>query len=539
MGDVFPELEQQQEFISKVIHEEETTFLRTLVNGMGRFHKYIKQLKSNQTHVDGTFAFELYDTYGFPVDLTQLIARENNLDVDIMGFQSAMQLQKSRSRVAQDKDEGDWIKVSDGKQVKFVGYSELEASTRVLRYRKVQTKDKVHFQLVLDKTPFYAESGGQVGDKGILIAGDIKISVWDTKKENDLILHMVNELPDPIEQSVQARVDTVRRTATENNHSATHLLHTALREVLGDHVQQRGSLVNDKMLRFDFSHFTKMTVAEIRAVEHIVNEKIRSNISRDVKENVPLAEAKSMGATALFGEKYGDKVRVVCFDPDYSIELCGGTHVEATGQIGLFKIQAESSIAAGVRRIEAITAQQTEDLVEKRFEELDQVSELLKSPADMFKAVEMLLAERNTMQKDLEQLRRGEVQQIKSELLEQVRSEDGISSLIAQVSLPTAQALKDLSFELRNQLPALFAVLAAEIAGKPQIAVVISEGLIKDYGWNAGKIVGELAKSISGGGGGQPFFATAGGKNLEGLPIVVEEATRVFEELVSGKKQNS
>ena len=467
MRDVFPELEQQQEFISKVIHEEETTFLRTLANGMGRFQKYIKQLKPKQTQVEGNFAFELYDTYGFPVDLTQLIARENNLDVDIMGFQEAMKLQKSRSRAAQDKDEGDWIKVSDGKQVKFVGYNELEASTRVLRYRKVQTKDKVHFQLVLDKTPFYAESGGQVGDKGILIAGDIKISVWDTKKEHDLILHMVNELPDPIEQTVQARVDTVRRTATENNHSATHLLHAALREVLGDHVQQRGSLVNDKMLRFDFSHFTKMTVAEIRAVEHIVNKKIRSNISRDVKENVPLAEAKSMGATALFGEKYGDKVRVVCFDPDYSIELCGGTHVEATGQIGLFKIEAESSIAAGVRRIEAITAQQAEDLVERRFEELDQVSELLKSPADVFKAVEVLLAERNTMQKDLEQLRRGEVQKLKLELLEQVRSEDGISSLIAQVSLPTAQALKDLSFELRNQLPALFSVLAADIAGKP------------------------------------------------------------------------
>ncbi len=547
MGDVFPELEQQQEFIIKVVKKEEEAFLRTLSNGLNRIKEKLEE--SRQTAkalafaplIHGEFIFELYDTYGFPKDLTLLILQQEDNDKYLMKnwedqFNQAMQLQKSRSRAAQQKDEGDWIKISDDRLVKFVGYLQLEATARVLRYRKVQTKNKVHFQLVLDKTPFYAESGGQVGDTGVIVAGDKKIVVWDTKKENDLILHMINELPEPIEQPLQVRVDSVRRRATENNHSATHLLHAALRMVLGEHVQQRGSLVNDKLLRFDFSHFAKMTTAEIKEVEHIVNEKIRSNIAREVTEDVLLEEARSMGAMALFGEKYGDKVRVVCFDPDFSMELCGGTHVKATGQIGLFKILTESSIASGVRRIEAITAQQAEDLVEKRFDELDQVSELLKHPADTLKAVEMVLSDRNAMQKELEQLRRGEVQKIKSELLEQVKSADGISSLIAQVNLPTAQALKDLSFELKNQFPALFAVLAANIVGKPQIAVVISKGLIEEHGWNAGNIVRDLAKQISGGGGGQPFFATAGGTNLKGLPLVVEEASSVFEELVSGKK---
>ncbi len=461
--------------------------------------------------MDGNFAFELFDTYGFPKDLTLLILREDGYDKYLTKnwedqFDQAMQLQKNRSRTAQDKDEGDWIKISDDRSVEFVGYRQLEASTGVLRYRKVQTKNKVHYQLVLGKTPFYAESGGQVGDKGVLMVGDKKIAVWDTKKENDLILHMVDQLPDPIEQTLQARVDPIRRNATENNHSATHLLHAALRKVLGDHVLQRGSLVNDKILRFDFSHFAKMTSKEIREVEKLVNEKIRSNVSREIKENVPLEEAKSMGAMALFGEKYGDKVRVVCFDADYSIELCGGTHVEATGQIGLFKILTESSIASGVRRIEAITARQAEDLVEKRFGELDQVSEMLKNPGDTLKAVKAVLDERNAMQKELEQLRRREVQMTKSKLLDQIKSVDGISSLIAQISLPTAQALKDLSFELKNQFPTLFAVLATDIVGKPQIAVVISDELIKKFGWDAGNIVRELAKQISGGGGRPAFF---------------------------------
>ena len=562
MGDVFPELEQQQEFIIKVVKEEEEAFLRTLSTGLKKISSMKQQLKKeaqsklNETEqvaktiaqgrpykplLGGDWVFQLYDTNGFPKDLTLLILSEDGFDQYLTDnweeqFQQAMLLQKSRSRADQEKDEGDWIKISDDRLVKFVGYSKLEATARVLRYRKVQTKNKVHFQLVLDKTPFYAESGGQVGDTGVIVAGDKKIVIWDTKMENDLILHMINELPEPIEQPLQVRVDSVRRRATENNHSATHLLHAALRMVLGEHVQQRGSLVNDTILRFDFSHFTKMTTVEIKEVEHIVNEKIRLNITGEIKENIPLEEARSMGAMALFGEKYGDNVRVVFFDPDFSIELCGGTHVEATGQIGLFKILTESSIASGVRRIEAITAQQAEDLVEKRFDELDQVSELLKHPADTLKAVEMVLSDRNALQKELEQLRRGEIQKIKLELLEQVKSADGISSLIAQVNLPTAQALKDLSFELKNQFPALFAVLAANIVGKPQIAVVISKGLIEEHGWNAGNIVRDLAKQISGGGGGQPFFATAGGTNLKGLPLVVEEASSVFEELISGKK---
>jgi alanyl-tRNA synthetase len=538
MGDVFPELAQQQEFISKVIKEEETTFLRTLANGISRFEKYLHQNK-DLDKIDGNFAFELYDTYGFPVDLTQLMARERQLEVDLEEFTGAMTQQKNRSRAAQDKEEGDWIKVSESREVEFVGYHILETNARVLRYRQVQTKNKTHFQLVLDKTPFYAESGGQVGDTGELITDKKSIPVWDTKKENDLILHMVNELPDPVEAVLQAKVKKEKRIATENNHSATHLLHAALRKVLGDHVQQRGSLVNDKVLRFDFSHFSKLTPDEIAEVEHIVNRQIRKNISREVMENVPIEEAKAKGAMALFGEKYGDRVRVVCFDPNYSIELCGGTHVAATGQIGLFKIISESSIASGVRRIEAITAQQAEKMIAKRFNELDQIRDLLKSSGDTIKAVQTMIEERQQIQQELDQMRRRELTSIKKELLSKVKSDRGYHSVIAEIELPTAQALKDLGFELKNKVKSLFAVLAANVEGKPQIAVVISEELVEQHDWNAGTIVKELASFISGGGGGQPFYATAGGKDLAGLSRVIEEAHKVYAVLLTEIKDNS
>jgi alanyl-tRNA synthetase len=540
MSDVFPELKQQQDFVARVVMEEEETFLRTLANGIKR----IEDKVDGKTTIHGEFIFELYDTYGFPKDLTVLIlSQEGNdryLDPDWeQQFQSAMEQQKNRSRAAQDKEEGDWIKVAEGRECEFVGYQHLEAESRILRYREVQAKNKTHYQLVLDKTPFYAESGGQVGDTGTLVTADKSIPVWDTKKENDLILHMVSELPDAIDQPLKAVVNAEKRKATENNHSATHLLHAALRQVLGDHVQQRGSLVNEKLLRFDFSHFTKMTGEELSQVEHLVNQKIRENIARNVREEVPLAKARDMGAMALFGEKYGDLVRVVSFDDQYSIELCGGTHVAATGQIGLFKIISEGSIASGVRRIEAITAQRAELLVDDRFRELDQIGELLKSPADTLRAVEALLDERNQMQKELEVMQRRELQQVKAKLLEQVSAEAGINRLIEQVQLPSAQSLKDLSFELKNKVSALFAVLAADIAGKPQIAVVISDDLVKELNLNAGTIVRQLARHISGGGGGQPFFATAGGKDLKGLPGVIEEAKQVISEAVAGNKQSS
>ena len=538
MADIFPELKEQGEFVSKVIKEEETTFLRTLANGIARFHKYLEQNAATD-HIEGEFAFELYDTYGFPIDLTQLMAREKNLEVDLSGFQSAMAKQKDRSRAAQEKEEGDWVKVVEGVECEFVGYEYLESESRIIRYREVQTKKKRHYQIVMDKTPFYAESGGQVGDTGKLVTADKTIAIWDTKKENDLIVHMVNELPKNLDQSLHAIVDSDKRKATENNHSATHLMHAALRKVLGEHVQQRGSLVNDQLLRFDFSHFSKMTAEEIEQVEHLVNQKIRENISRSVREDVPLEKAKAMGAMALFGEKYGEHVRVVSFDDQYSIELCGGTHVASTGQIGFFKIVSEGSIASGVRRIEAITAVEAELLVDQRFQELHQIGELLKSPSNTLKAVESLISERNQLQKEMEGLRRQQLQQVKSNLLDQVVEEAGISRLISQIQLPNAQSLKDLSFELKNKIDGLFAVLAADIEGKPQIAVVISEGLVKELKLNAGSIVRDLAKHISGGGGGQPFFATAGGKDIKGLSQVVQEAQNIFSELVAGNKQRS
>jgi alanyl-tRNA synthetase len=450
-----------------------------------------------------------------------------------------MAQQKNRSRAAQDKDEGDWKKVAESRECEFVGYKYLETESRILRYRKVQTKDKTQYQLVLDKTPFYAESGGQVGDTGLLITSKKHIEVFDTKRENELIVHLVRELPDPIDQPLTALVDKEKRVAIENNHSATHLLHAALSQVLGDHVQQRGSLVNDHILRFDFSHFAKMSPEEISEVEHLVNQKIRENISREVRENVPLASAKAMGAMALFGEKYGENVRVVSFDPKYSIELCGGTHVNATGQIGIFKILSEGSVASGIRRIEAITAGKAEELIDRRFKELSDISEMLKSPADPIKALNSVLEERNQLNRELERLRRNELQNVKSKLLDGLIEEAGISRLIQQVKLPSVQALKDLSFELKNQVDGLFAIIAADVNGTPQVAVVISEDLVNRYGLNAGTVVRELAKQIKGGGGGQPFFATAGGKDLNGLPAVIEEGNRLFSELVISNKQDS
>ena len=519
-----------------MVKEEEVTFLRTLANGIARFQKYLER-NQGLDKIDGAFAFELYDTYGFPFDLTQLMAREHQLEVDTAQFQSSMEQQKNRSRAAQEKEEGDWTQISQDMGVTFVGYDELEADAKVLRYRKVVAKNKTHYQLVLDKTPFYAESGGQVGDTGVLVVNGKSIPVWDTKKENDLIVHMVNELPEPIDAVVHAKVHTEKRVATENNHSATHLLHAALREVLGDHVQQRGSLVNHKMLLFDFSHFSKMTPDEIAKVEQIVNEQIRKNISREVRDSVPLDEAKSMGAMALFGEKYGELVRVVCFDKDFSIELCGGTHVKATGQIGLFKIIAESSIASGVRRIEAITAARSEALVSEKFDELNHLKEILKNPSDPVKALQSVLDERNHIIHELDQLRRNELTLVKDKLLSEIETVGDYSSLFAEVKLPNAQSLKDLSFELKNKIQGLFAVLAANVDGKPQIGVVISEILVKTHDWHAGKIVKELAGLISGGGGGQPFFATAGGKDLAGLSKVVEEARKIYAELLADKKE--
>ncbi|MDH3708782.1 MAG: alanine--tRNA ligase [Cyclobacteriaceae bacterium] len=531
MGDIFPEIDQQKEFIGKVIQEEESAFLRTLSNGLNRFNKYLETL-GKQEPVSGSFAFELYDTYGFPLDLTQLMAREQNRQVDTEEFAKEMKAQKDRSRSAQSKEAGDWIQVRDGDESVFMGYEQTTASTKIVKYRQVTTKDKSHYQLVLDQTPFYAESGGQVGDTGYLLWEKNKIKVWDTKRENNLIIHMADKLPNPVDATIQAEVDRSRRRAIEYNHSATHLLHAALRKVLGDHVQQRGSLVSPKILRFDFSHFSKVSDDQIQEIEQLVNSKIRENITREVHDQVPLEEAKSMGAMALFGEKYGDKVRVISFDPGYSIELCGGTHVPATGHLGLFKIISESSVASGIRRIEALTGEGAEAFVSDKIITLEGISDLLKHPKDTRKAVENLLKERGEFQKQLEKMEHQQTQNVKARLLQEIKPIGEINSLVTSISLPSSDALKGLSFELRNQVENLIAVLAADIQGKPQIAVVIGDNLVKERKWDAGAVVRELAALIKGGGGGQAFYATAGGKDLTGLPNVVNKGQVILADML-------
>ena len=517
--DVFPELKKQHAFVSKVIKEEEISFLRTLENGLKRLDNI---LKSGEDFISGELTFELYDTYGFPLDLTSLIARENGLNIDEEGFKVEMQKQKNRSKADAVKETGDWIVIKEAEEVAFVGYDELTCKAQILKYRTIIEKKKEKYQLVISKTPFYAESGGQVGDVGFIENNGEKIAVVDTQKENDLIVHFVDKLPSNMEGDFNCVVNASRRVKIVNNHSATHLLHSALRQVLGEHVEQRGSLVNDKALRFDFSHFSKMTDNEIRDVERIVNAKIRENVVLTEQRNVPIDEAEKMGATALFGEKYGDFVRVITFDPAYSVELCGGTHAEATGQIGLFKIISESSIAAGVRRVEAITAETAEQFLNHQLDLLNEIKVFLKEPKDLSQAVANLVEEKNTLVREVE---KGQMQQalvVKNELLSKLESINNKKVIIEKITLPSAEALKKIAFDLKNQIKNLYMVLAADINGKPQIAVVIGDDLIPTL--HAGNIVRDLAKEIKGGGGGQPFFATAGGSDLTGLDKVVEKA---------------
>lgn len=528
-GEIFPELAAQQDFVAKVIIEEEQSFLRTLDNGLRKLDQIKEELlQSGKSVVDGRIAFELYDTYGFPLDLTSLIARENGFSVDEKGFAAEMEIQKNRSRAAAEQETGDWFVVNAEEGVEFIGYDFLESQSRIIKYRRITDKKGDRFQVVLDRTPFYAESGGQVGDQGSLTNGLETIKVLDTKKENDLIVHFVDRLPSQFDGIFEAKVDASKRKDSMNNHSATHLLHAALKQVLGGHVQQKGSLVNEGLLRFDFSHFSKMTDAEIAQVESIVNAKIRENIALYEQRNVPIEEAKKKGATALFGEKYGDFVRVITFDPNFSVELCGGTHVQATGVIGLFKIVSESSIAAGVRRIEAITAKTAEDFVNTQIELIKEIGELLKSPRDLKKTVETLVQERNDLKKEIEMLHTQQAVAIKQQLIASKEQRDGFNLIIAQVQLPSADSLKKLAYELKNEVPNVVVVLAAEIENKPQIAVILQENLVDVLSLNAGQMVRDLAKEIQGGGGGQPFFATAGGKDLLGLSRVVEKAQEMF-----------
>ncbi|MDH5608801.1 MAG: alanine--tRNA ligase, partial [Cyclobacteriaceae bacterium] len=472
--DTFPELMQQSEFVGRVIREEELSFLRTLENGLKRFDLLKSEIKNKV--VDGTSAFELYDTYGFPVDLTSLIARENGFSVDIEGFEKEMKVQRERSKSAARQEAGDWVTVhADAAENTFIGYDHTQSASRIHKYREVNQKGKSFFQLVLDQTPFYAESGGQVGDKGWLSAENEKINVFDTKRENDLIIHYVTKLPANPEQTFTALVDEDKRRKTQNNHSATHLLHAALRQVLGSHVQQRGSLVNDETLRFDFSHFSKMTEEELADVERIVNQKIRENIVLDERRNVPIDEAKNMGAMALFGEKYGDFVRVVTFDRAYSVELCGGTHVKATGQIGYFKLTAESSVAAGVRRIEALTADGTERFFNEKMATLTQIDELLKNPKDPVRAIAQLLEERQALSKELEALHKGKAGELKKELLSRIQPHGALNLILFKGAFPDADSIKNMAFELKNEVENLVLVLAADLKSKPFLTVMLAD----------------------------------------------------------------
>ena len=530
--EVFPELKEQEAFVDKVIHEEEQSFLRTLEQGIKIFEEEIGKAAKvdGKNKLPGNIAFKLYDTYGFPIDLTLLLAREKGATVDMKGFENSMQEQKNRSKSAAAQEKGDWIEVRPGSDVAFLGYDTLTAKSKILRYRQLKDKKRTIYQIVLDQTPFYAESGGQVGDTGYLEANGQKVSVIDTQKENELIVHHTKELPQNLEVEFEAVVNVRKRKLTENNHSCTHLLHAALRQVLGDHVQQRGSLVTDKVLRFDFSHFAKMTDEEIAEVERLVNEKIREDIQLNEKRNIPIEEARAMGAMALFGEKYGDYVRVVTFDPNYSVELCGGTHVSATGKIGFFKIISESSVAAGVRRVEAYTADTAEQFINDKMHLLEEVKEVLKNPKDVLKAVQTLLDEKSKMQKQIEQFQLQQVQMTKNSILQERKEVNGINVIVAKASFPSADSLKKLSFEMKNEVEKLFMVLAADIEGKPQISVVIDDQLVKEKDLHAGNLVKDLAKNIQGGGGGQPFFATAGGKDINGLQAVVETANDIVKE---------
>jgi alanyl-tRNA synthetase len=533
---VFPELKAQQDFIQRVILEEENSFLRTLETGLKRLDDIIKITPKNGT-IDGNIVFELSDTFGFPSDLTALIARENGLSIDEEGFKIALQAQKDRSRKDSTKEATDWVIVSDEDfDFEFAGYDETETLSKIIKYRKVKTKTAastggVEYHIVLDKTPFYAEMGGQVGDSGALIVGNQQLVISDTKKENDLFIHISTDrnfesfiqLITNQQSTITAKIDTNRRQRITQNHTATHLMLSAMRQVLGSHISQKGSFQNEEVTRFDFAHFSKVTDEELAKIEKIVNQKIRENIKLDEKRNVPIQEAVASGATATFGEKYGDFVRVITFDPTFSVELCGGTHVPATGEIGMFKFVAESSVSAGVRRVEAYTGEKAMSEINKQLAIIEELKELFKGQSDIVKAVKALQEERNALSKKIEILENEKLQEVKERLYAKIISVGDINMIAEVVEVPSADALKQLAYELKAKIGDLYCVLGAEVNGKPQLAVMIAENLIASKNLNAGQIIKEIAKEIKGGGGGQPFFATAGGNDISGLKNAVEK----------------
>lgn len=523
--DTFPESAAQNDFIAQVIREEEKSFLNTLDAGLKRLDAL-----DTGSSISGEDAFELYDTYGFPIDLTRLIAEERGVTVDEKGFQAALEEQKRRSRADARKEVEDWIVMRDG-DPDFVGYDTLQVeNTAILKYRKVLEKEAEKYQIVLDATPFYPEGGGQVGDRGVLIVGEEEIPVVDTIRENELPIVVTERLPKAPDAPVHARVDRYKRKLTENNHTATHLLHAALRQVLGDHVRQKGSLLNEEYLRFDFSHFQKMTPEEIREVERIVNARIRENVPRVEDRTIPMEEAKKAGAMMLFGEKYGDQVRMITFDPDFSIELCGGCHVERTGSIGLFKITSESAVAAGVRRIEAVTADRAEQLLYGNFDELQEISHLVRHPKDLTSSIEALIEENKDLRKAIEEAKKDRAMDLNKTLQSEMESIGDVRFLARQIDLDDSKAAKTLTFQLTKDVDNAFVLIAQVQNGKVQLHLGVSQKLADAGTFNAGQIVKELAAEIGGGGGGQPFYASAGGPHTEGIDRVLRKARDVVTE---------
>ena len=518
MGDAYPELIAQKTLIEKVIKEEEESFLRTLETGIRLLDKKMEETKAaGKTVLNGVDAFTLYDTYGFPLDLTELILRENGMEADIEEFNKAMQKQNERARNAAAIETGDWITLKEG-ECKFVGYDLFECEAEILRYRQIKQKNKVLYQIVLDQTPFYAEMGGQVGDTGWLIADDEKIDVIDTKRENNLPVHLVTKLPKDVTATFTAKINVKKRIQCECNHSATHLLHEALREVLGTHVEQKGSYVSPDSLRFDFSHFQKVTDEEIRKVEILVGEKIRANFPLEEHRNMPIAEAKALGAMALFGEKYGDEVRVVKYGS--SVELCGGTHIPATGMIGSLRVIGESSIAAGVRRIEAVTAEGAEQFVYAQQDLIRELRALMNHMPNLAQAMKKSIEENAEMKKQIEDYIREKSMRLKEEIVAKASESNGIK-VMQFVGKANADAMKNVAFQIKAETTDSFVFVAGIIDdNKCTLMLMLSDDLVKE-GLHAGKIVKEAAKHIQGGGGGQPHFATAGGKNMEGLSIAV------------------
>ena len=515
----YPEIKQQQELVSKVIREEEASFLRTLAQGIKRFEGYVEQ--HPQQDIDGNFAFELFDTYGFPIDLTQLMAAEKGISVDMEGFKANLEEQKNRSRKAAEKANGDWVVVNASEQpTEFVGYTENTCESHILRFREVVAKKQKHFEIVLDKTPFYAEMGGEVGDTGTLTSEDETIRIINTVKENNLVIHITDQLPQNPEATFKASIDTERRQRIANNHSATHLMHAALRQVLGTHVEQKGSLVDDQRLRFDFSHFAKMTPEEIRQVEKIVNRKIRENIPNVTYAEMPIEEAKAMGATALFGEKYGDKVRVVVFDKDYSMELCGGCHTSATGNIGMFKIVSEGAIAAGIRRIEAITGEAVEQYLDEQLDLIGQIRENVKSN-DLVKGVVSLGEQNAALRKEVERLMQEQARGTAERLLADAADHEGCKLVTATLNC-TGDQLRNIATMLKQLNENTIAIMGSVVEGKPALCLMLPQAYAEAKGLDATKLIREVAKEIQGGGGGQPTLCVAGGRNADGLPKAME-----------------